>query len=721
METSVKAIEVTGDVTIDWMIISPRGLNDEIIEFTEMWGAGLSCRAVSQPGGAALQTDILKAIVKAKAGTKPGLKSEKAEEQVAIEVSGPSVSKKNMASPGYEGAERTYISWSLFPREKGDSQDNVWRISKFWGEDPATVKAPAPVPEEPQGETPDLLVVEDLNLGFRNNRAMWQSVLSDARKPRAIIVKMFSPLGAGLLWSELMERHSELVTVVVALSDLRKSGAHVGNSLSWEQIYSEILASVKKSRLSLAARVIVLLGPAGAAVIERGGYSCLVFDRYNQEGDWEKERPGLVVGYTSCMVASLAWEIVTSRSPDIIWATKRGVNACRVLHSDGYEQYGSGSGFRLRFPCGRIAGAILMREDEPANAPQKHEGKAEFAVERKFKGVGTPASILAANVKGDYDDVALEVAVNGPEEKLPSVPIEEIGHWSSVDRGEIESMRSIQNILSEYVAQYVHGRRLERPLSIAVFGPPGSGKSFAIKQMARALFPDELARIEFNLSQLESDEDLDKAFQEVRDLTLEQLLPLVFWDEFDSPVEGRELGWLRFFLAPMQDGEFREAGVSRPVGPAIFVFAGGTCSTIEEFKRTIDDRSERHAKKKDFISRLKGYVNILGPNPMKEKDDKLYPLRRALLLRAILKGKAAQLFVNGELQIDPGVLRALITIDEFLHGARSVEAIIDMSAITGKLRFERSCLPATNQLELHVNARKFLDIVDSQEQKGFGN
>jgi len=231
-------------------------------------------------------------------------------------------------------------------------------------------------------------------------------------------------------------------------------------------------------------------------------------------------------------------------------------------------------------------------------------------------------------------------------------------------------MRSVQNILSKYVTQYSSGARLERPLSIAVFGPPGSGKSFAIKQMAKALFPDQLKKIEFNLSQLDSPHELGNAFHQVSDLALEQQLPLVFWDEFDAVLDGRELGWLRYFLAPMQDGEFREAGISHPVGPAIFVFAGGTCDSIDQFKLTRDEKFEKQAKKKDFISRLKGYVNILGPNPLKSGNDRLFPLRRALLLRALLISKADNLFDGDNLRIDEGVIRAFLAIDEYLHGAR---------------------------------------------------
>ena len=76
-----------------------------------------------------------------------------------------------------------------------------------------------------------------------------------------------------------------------------------------------------------------------------------------------------------------------------------------------------------------------------------------------------------------------------------------MGHWSSVDRIEIESMRSVRNIISEYLAS--PGR--PRPLNLAVFGPPGSGKSFAIKQMASVIAPERnrLGSLEFNLSQFQ--------------------------------------------------------------------------------------------------------------------------------------------------------------------------------------------------------------------------
>jgi hypothetical protein len=202
-----------------------------------------------------------------------------------------------------------------------------------------------------------------------------------------------------------------------------------------------------------------------------------------------------------------------------------------------------------------------------------------------------------------------------------------------------------------------------------------------LKQMTSdpGMFQHRIRVFEFNLSQITSTRELANAFHLLRDASVENFLPLVFWDEFDTALEGRELGWLTSFLAPMQDGTFIDETVTRPTGPAIFIFAGGTHTTMASFKDHAMQRPE--AKATDFLSRLRGYLDILGPNPSAQSD-RTFILRRALLLSALLRGKSPALISSGSLNVDPGVLRAFLNVKSYVHGARSIESLIDMSALS---------------------------------------
>ena len=157
------------------------------------------------------------------------------------------------------------------------------------------------------------------------------------------------------------------------------------------------------------------------------------------------------------------------------------------------------------------------------------------------------------------------------------------GALRTYDRREIENYRALYSLLHDYIRL----REPERPLSVAVFGPPGAGKSFGVKQVAKALTEHNQKRplvdLTFNLSQYQTADELAAAFHLVRDLVLQGKIPLVFFDEFDTALNVQKLAWLRYFLAPMQDGLFLDRGTLHPIGQAIFVFAGGTCDCERPF------------------------------------------------------------------------------------------------------------------------------------------
>jgi hypothetical protein len=240
------------------------------------------------------------------------------------------------------------------------------------------------------------------------------------------------------------------------------------------------------------------------------------------------------------------------------------------------------------------------------------------------------------------------------------------------------------------------------------------------------LLPDRVSKLDFNLSQFDSADDLVDALHQVRDTSLSGKIPLVFWDEFDTPLDGEPLGWLKHFLAPMQDGAFRQGQLVHPIGRAVFVFAGGTAASIQEFGHDLSDEQLRSAKQPDFVSRLRGYLDVLGPNPHPvagELDtDRFYGLRRAILLESMLRRKAPQLVhVRAGKQvvdIDSGVLQAFLDVPRYRHGARSMEAVIDMSRLSGLGSYQRSSLPSEAQLDLHVDGARFLALVQRLELSG---
>ena len=674
-------IHVTGDPTIDWMLVVPEVIASFALQVSYQWDPRLPVQIVSQPGGAAVLSELLDATSHASLTDH-------------VVVSGPVIPDAVTHDPADDTVTRTYSVWQPYPTSvRGGAF--VWRMQQFLGAHRALDRVrEGGTPTTDPTLMPDCLVIDDANFGFREDLAAWPLHVVGGHVARHVILKMSNPLASGPLWDRLLTHHGDVLTVYCSVGDLRKEYAPVGQPLSWERIGSDIAQAVRaRPDLSLAARVIISVGMSGAVLVERDGPATLIFDPLHQEGDWERGKPGSPLGLGTCITAALA--IATAHdlaSPDWSTAIATGLDAGRALHDLRHIQPDAPNGSPPLFPTRAVAERLAQTR------------------ETCFRAVAIPAAanwhVFDAVTDESYREIAARIVVEGDALACRDLPIERIGAWSSIDRTEIESMRSVRNIIREYITQ----TRPSRPLSLAVFGPPGAGKSFAITQMAREWMAGgtNTSVLEFNLSQFGALGDLPHALQRVHDCAVEGTLPLVFWDEFDTALGGRELGWLAAFLAPMQDGAFLEQGIARPIGPAIFVFAGGTHATMASFKaRAVEVPG---AKATDFVSRLRGFVDILGPNAM-HPDDDTFILRRALLLRALLLVKAPTLVHGDRLDIDPGVLRAFLDVQTYVHGARSMESIIDMSALSGKLRYERSALPPHHQLDLHVVAEEYLALV----------
>ncbi len=103
------------------------------------------------------------------------------------------------------------------------------------------------------------------------------------------------------------------------------------------------------------------------------------------------------------------------------------------------------------------------------------------------------------------------------------------------------------------------------------------------------------------------------------------------------------------------------------------------------------------------------------PNPAEPdtaKADIFFPVRRAILLRALLGCRPAE-----PLDMDSGLLTALLSIPRFKHGARSVEKLVEplKTACQAGKSVRRSLLAAASQLALYVEPQEFYSLCQQAE------
>ena len=334
-----------------------------------------------------------------------------------------------------------------------------------------------------------------------------------------------------------------------------------------------------------------------------------------------------------------------------------------------------------------------------------------------------PFSILDEYCKtqpGRYLAVAERIVYEGIDVLARHVPVCRYGKLVSADKEEIENYHTVKALLDDYIFQFDHLQNDDRlqPLSVAVFGAPGCGKSFGVKQIAGS--SGRFSVTSLNLSQYHSPSEFFEALREALQCKNNQI-PLVFLDEFDSELSGTPRGWLRYFLAPMQDGEFTLNGKRCEIPAGVFVFAGATASTFSAFLPHTEEEQEafRLVKGNDFVSRLKGILNVKGPNPTRVTDRSAI-IRRGMLLREQLVQKCPGICdpEAGTVNISRCLVSAMLSVSEYRHGTRSLELILAMSRLSGVRRFTPSCLPVDEQLNLHVNAKDFKQKLEFEQIMG---
>jgi hypothetical protein len=617
------------------------------------------------------------------------------------------------------------------PRGNGSG----WRVTQTLGygvprdaAPPAALSAfPCPEGDPAAPAEPDVVVVDDAAAGFRARESCWPPCLTGGRLPSWVVWRLAGDLHGGPLWERAAAAGVPPRTILlVSAADLRRAGLDINAGLSWERTALDterVLRDANHAPLAASRHVVVSFHGAGilwADRAERGTPRCtLVYDPQQVARDAAPPADGDAFGYQACLAAGIAWGLARagSRVGDLDAersalddGLSRGMRARRLLFELGHDALDDA--LPSGFPARRIrADALLVRAPAQPRAelPRVEEpGWAILADVAREAGLSGPL----------YQQARL-VALHG-HQALRGMPMLQAGTFVTVDRTEIEALARIQG----RVVEYQRSARGSKPLSFAVFGPPGTGKSFLVRQIAASVGMGK--PLEFNLAQFSDERDLIGAFHQVRDRALTGELPFVFWDEFDA----QELRWLRLLLAPMQDGYFLEGQVQHPLGKCVFAFAGATSWRADEFGPWHDpdsraardeERIWRITKGQDFSSRLSGTLDVLGPNPRLQRrtvrgedavddpSDVCFPIRRALFLRA-----ARGLRPDDVLDLPQEWIEAFLRVPRYTHGARSFQRVLEgirdgqlpnRSALDGDVDGEVDGVPALDWLPQFVRTR----------------
>jgi hypothetical protein len=690
----------------------------------------------------------------------------------------------------YEAYPPAYHSFCLWEPQVGNPEEESKKQIQFWRavEPPYGYGHPGEKSRQVEGteklrttaylppkgslpEAPEIVVIDDAGLGFRDasDKNVWPFIKkgNGMSRSRWIVLKLTGSIGTSALWKEIIAQSNENLVLIVTADQLRRADVRLSQGLSWEATAEDLTAELQGNPflkpLTEARHLIVTFQSDGAFWFnnnkkEDKKSSLLVFDAQRAEGEWARSQgKGTAFGFLSCFTAAIVRELCLTISresdssrdkqdPDLETALAAGLGASRELYRLGHgpvtikDKKDDGPEVvidnpNLGFPFTEITAKICNPSTEKfvsAPIPQHLVDRGNWMMLDEWQ-----VHARTEDKKRPHYEAALAVAVLGPA-ALERFPVAKFGDLQTVDRKEIESLRTIRHLINTYDT----AGRQKKPLSLGVFGPPGAGKSFGVTQIAQAVLhlKDEDI-LTFNLSQFSNSADLNGAFHRVRDKVLSGITPLIFWDEFDS----QDYKWLQYLLAPMQDGAFQDGQVTHPIGKCVFIFAGATSPTFDTFGhcnpermpkkvieelikkpdqlRDIENKWRDFVLKKgpDFKSRLVGYLNVLGPNQRKrnmeqcgrrnwedDPNDLCCPIRRALFIRAQFKLKEGQ-----RLKLDAGVLRALLEIPEYKAGARSLEFLCQHLRQNATGTPSRSNLPGQELLNMHMDASEFWKICES--------
>jgi hypothetical protein len=585
----------------------------------------------------------------------------------------------------------------------------------------------------------DIIVIDDMGLGFRDahREKDWKEPLSRLKDGGLVILVVSGlqlPQAGKLpdLWQYLITNMNQQTIAIVSANALRSAGAIIGRRISWENTAEEFLQHVDDvTCMKPFNHLVARFGVTGAIYYNRSlndRVCTLYYDPISTDGVFrDRHKEGNIIGCNSIFAAWLVRSvanlhpapIATSIDEIVHYAGFHVLKSCQLFYRHGYGfDEASMNLLDIHGVHKPMADSGCFDTNMVVDAgPSAYSSIVPVNNERLdfLMAAQQTSKATAAKITENIRNLSIDIVVRGVDIALidakVDAPIARFGSMLALDRSSIESYRHFESTIRNYLSDDSR----HKPLNIAVFGAPGAGKSFAVKQIAASL-DDRIRYMSCNLTQIGHDRDaLTKEFVRILDTNRSGRIPLMLFDEFDS--DG--FAYLKLFLAPMEDGTYMFNDESLHLGKCVFVFAGGIYHTYDDFK--LATQKHKPMKGPDFDSRLLAHINLLGINRSTTDDgDNGYIVRRAFLLRSFLediKTMEADQFhgVNYmHAAVDPLIIRALLEVYQFQHGARSMRAVINLCRKDGN-RINRSGIPPKHYIAMHIkDVDNFFAILNGQ-------
>ena len=521
-------------------------------------------------------------------------------------------------------------------------------------------------------------------------------------RPKYIIHHMTRPLAVGRLWDII--RNGPMVTegvpdldhlaVILDAEDLRAEGIPLSRSLSWESTAEDFVRNLgsngRLDTLVTCPNLIVRFGNEG--VIHHRGRDAVNPKLYFNPRKMESPNDHMV-GLTSAFTAGFA-----AGFPDSEKGIRLGISVANRLSSAGFQ---------------------CNNEDRAPDYPST-EVMENLSPEKGYTAVSVPSTNISSGdsfyifdtLAGDVSELARKIVTDGPDKALGRCSVKKIGDLQSVDRTEQESLGAIVHTIHERLTS----QTTTEPTCIGLLGPPGSGKRFAANNIANHVTESwPIRRITYDARVMHS-ADLVNMCQTMRDNSAQNILTIACFENFEHLLIANSTVVHEFFTL-MRDGTFSDNGTRRKVGQCLLFFLVNEEAQSNELAPTptaseFRESRFRRADDSEILDKLHGAIHLRGPNQVGSQD-KLYSVRRALMLRQLLKERHPHLFINARVKIDDAVLHALLFGPAYKHGVRSLDKIISTSRLSGRTKFDIPALPPEEQIQLHVDGPKFMSALRS--------